>query len=69
MSVRESGISRGATDAKVVEVLIDQDARERSAWESQTCMLPFPTSPLSFDLYTHCQVLVCRKWVDALKEA
>lgn len=64
MSVRESGISRGATDAKAVEVLIDQDARERSAWESQTRMLPFPTFPLSFDPYTYCRILVCRKWAD-----
>ena len=42
MSVRESGIPRGATNAKAVEGLIDQDARERSAWESQACMLPSP---------------------------
>jgi hypothetical protein len=59
MSVRESGIPRGAIDAKSVEGLIDQDARERSAWESQTRMLLFPSSSIFVELRTHCQVLAC----------
>ena len=59
MSVRESGIPRGATDAKAVEGLIDQDAKERSAWESQTRMLPFPMSSLFVSPCTYCQVSVC----------
>lgn len=61
MSVRESGVPRGATDAKAVEGLIDQDARERSAWESQTRMSPFLAS-----LFSVTRVLTAEFWFAAV---
>jgi hypothetical protein len=61
MSVRESGIPRGATHAKAVEGLIDQDARERSAWESQTRMLSF-CRPLCLLIH----VLTAKFWFAAV---